>query len=227
MEYSPVLAVATALIEIWAGVWTLRGPGRKHILRTAAVMLFLLAGYQIAEAVLCTLSPTSTAIPQLAFIIVTCLPPLGLVLAAQLSSPEARWMRITAFTMLSAGMAIVIWIAVDGRFVSDSVCNVVYARYAHPVPRIRFYGWYYWLGLFGIVIFSFLGRRSSDSALSQRQLDLLLFGTLGFIVPAVITTRYIAPAEGALPSVLCHFALILALFVIALVRVERRSDSRS
>jgi len=225
MDYSPLLAVVTALIEIVAGIWTLRGPGRRHILRTSGVMLFLLAGYQIAEAVLCTLSPTSAVIPQLAFIIVTCLPPLGLILAAQLSSPEMRWMRITAFTMLSAGLAIIVWIAVDARFVSESVCDVVYARYTHPLPSIRFYGWYYWLGLFGIVLFSFLGRSRAEDPLQRRQLDLLLLGTLAFVVPGVVATRFIVPAEGALPSVLCHFALILALFVIALIRLERREGS--
>jgi len=162
--------------------------------------------------------------PQMAFIVVTWLPPLGLLLIAQLSPSQSQLNYAISYFMLAVALSIVIWIALDDRFVSDSVCNVVYAKYSTPMPRFQICSWFYWLGLLGMIVLSALGVRSSDNPDQQRLLKTVLLGSLGFIVPAVITNRFVPPAQGALPSVMCHFALVLAIFLARLIAVERRSS---
>ncbi len=221
MSYSPVLAVVTAVFEVTVAVWAVRGPGRRAVIRTTGAILFLLAAYQLVEVLVCTQLPAVGFSPRLAFIVVTWLPPLGLLLVAQLSGSLARMNYRVAYAMLAAALGIVVWIGVDIRFVSDSVCTVVYAKYANPSPRFLVYAWFYWIGLFGMVALSALDLVATRPQ-RNRPLEALLLGTLGFIVPAVICTHFVAPAQGALPSIMCHFALILAASLVLVVRTERR-----
>jgi len=225
MTYSPILATGTAIFEISVALWALRGPGRRPIIRTTSAILLLLAAYQLVEVMVCSRAPVYGFMPQMAFIIVTWLPPLGLLLIAQLSPSQSALNYAISYFMLAVAFSIVVWIAVDDRFISDSVCNIVYAKYSSPLPRFRIYTWFYWLGLFGMVVLSALGVRNSPHSDQQKLLKSVLLGSLGFIVPGVIVTHFVAPAEGALPSILCHFALVLAVFLARLISQERH-DSR-
>lgn len=225
MSYSPILAIATALFEITVAVWALRGPGRKPILRTTSAILLLLAAYQLVEVLVCSRAPVYGFMPQMAFIVVTWLPPLGLLLIAQLSPSQSTINYAISYFMLAVAFSIVVWIALDDRFVSDSVCNIVYAKYSNPLPRFRIYSWFYWAGLFGMVTLSALGLRNSPQSSERLLLKSVLLGSLGFIVPGVIVTRFVAPAQGALPSILCHFALVLAIFLARLISQEKRNGT--
>ena len=224
MTYSPALAIGTAIFEVSVAIWALRGPGRRPIIRTTSAILLLLAAYQLVEVLVCTQAPVYWFMPQMAFIVVTWLPPLGLLLIAQLSSTQAHVNYAISYFMLAVAFSIVVWIAFDDRFVTDSVCNIVYAKYSSPLPRFRIYSWFYWLGLFGMVVLSALGVRNSPHSGQQRLLKSVLLGSLGFIVPGVIVTHFVAPAEGALPSILCHFAVVLAIFLTRLITQERHDS---
>ncbi len=97
MTYSPVLAMVTAAFEIAAAVWVLRGPGRRAILRTTAAILVFLAGYQIVEVAICSAAPGYGFLPRLAFMVVSWLPPLGILLVALLlgpARPSGAWVRL-------------------------------------------------------------------------------------------------------------------------------------
>lgn len=224
MTYSPILAIGTAIFEVSVAVWALRGPGRRPIIRTTSAILLLLAAYQIVEVLVCSRAPVYGFMPQMAFIVVTWLPPLGLLLIAQLSPSQSQLNYAISYFMLAVALSIVIWIAFDERFVADSVCNVVYAKYSTPMPRFQIYSWFYWLGLLGMIILPALGARNSEDPDQQRLLRIVLIGSLGFIVPAVIITHFVEPAQGALPSIMCHLALVLAISLARLIAVERRND---
>ncbi len=132
MAYTSALSVMTALFEVTVGLWALSGPGRRDVVRPASVILFLLAIYQILEVLICAGSSVSAFLPQLAFINVTWLPPMGVLLATQLYSPVPRVARRYARAMLGLAAAFSGWIAFHPGFASDPVCQVVFARYSHP-----------------------------------------------------------------------------------------------
>jgi len=222
MDYSPGLALATALFEIAVAVWALRGPGDRSIIRTTAGILALLASYQIIEVSICANSAGAGFLPRLAFIAVTWLPPLGLLLIAKLHRPRSRMAYGNAYSMLAAAVGIVIWIVLDRGFVSSSVCSALFAHYTNPMPRFALYSGFYWLGLLGMIVHSGYGVKTCRDPHRRRLLFQVFAGTVVFVLPSLVVSRYMAPADGALPSVMCHFALILALFLTRLIYLERK-----
>ncbi|MCS7011406.1 MAG: hypothetical protein NZL98_08555 [Anaerolineales bacterium] len=225
MEYNPWLSIATATLEIGAGIWTLRGAGRKTILHATAAILFLLAGYQIIEAVLCTglLTVSESLLGRLAFVVVAWLPPTGLLLLARLSPWQKSFLRGYAYAMYLVCAALVLGIVLDPNFVTASVCLVVFARYTNPTPLYQAYGLFYQSSLFGLLIFSALATIAAEDRSSRRLLGQLLLGSISFIFPSMVVVSAFPIAEDALPSIMCHFALFLAFFLIKLVAVERES----
>jgi len=118
--------------------------------------------------------------------------------------------------------AIIAAIALDKNFVSESVCMVVFARYSTPTTLNAFYGFFYQTGLMSMLLISAFGVTQCHDDHQRQLLGQVLLGSIGFIFPALVTVSVIPIAEDALPSILCHFALVLALFLIRLVNIERQ-----
>ncbi len=223
MNYNPLLALATATLEVGAAVWVLRGPGRKPIIHTVSAILFFLAGYQIVEAIFCTGSPVTLAfLPRLAFMVVAWLPPTGLLLVAQLYPTKTRTLHYFAYAMFIFCGALVASIAVDKAFVTASVCAIVFATYANPTPLYQTYGLFYQSGLMSMLLISAYGVTICKDDHQRLLLGQVLLGSMAFIFPALATVAMIPIAENALPSIMCHFALLLALFLVRLVSIERK-----
>ncbi len=222
MDYSPGLAIATACFEISGAVWALRGPGERSIIRTTGAILLLLATYQIIEVSICSNVSAAGFLPQLAFIAVTWLPPLGLILIAKLYRPRSRMLYRNAYSMLAVALGIIVWIALDRGFVSISVCTAVFAHYTSATPRFMLYSGFYWLGLLGMILSSGYGVKTCGDCHRRCLLFQVFAGTLAFVVPSLLASYFVPPARGALPSVMCHFALLLAIFLTRLVYLERQ-----
>ncbi len=223
MNYNPILSIATATLEVGAAVWALRGPGRRPIVYTVSSILFFLAGYQIIEAIFCTGSPVTLAfLPRLAFMMVAWLPPTGLLLVARLYPTKTRTVYYFAYAMFIFCAALVASIAVDKAFVTASVCEIVFARYINPTPLYRTYGIFYQSGLMGMLLLPAYGVTICKDDHQRLLLGQVLLGSIAFIFPALVTVAVIPIANNALPSVMCHFALLLALFLIRLMSIERK-----
>lgn len=224
MNYSPILSVATATLEIGAAIWALRGPGRRYIIQPAATILLFLAGYQIVEAVFCTglLPLTGQLLPRMAFVVVAWLPPTGLLLVARLYPTTSRGFHRYAYAMYALCALLVAGIVMDKNFVSESVCMVVFARYTTPTTLNAFYGFYYQTGLMSMLLISALGVTTCHDDHQRLLLGQVLLGSIAFIFPALITVAVLPVSADALPSILCHFALALALFLMRLVNIERK-----
>jgi len=202
MDYSPGLAIATACFEIAVAVWALRGPGERSIIRTTGAILLLLATYQIIEVSICSNVSAAGFLPQLAFIAVTWLPPLGLILIAKLYRPRSHMLYRSAYSMLAVALGIVVWIALDRGFVSVSVCTAVFARYTTATPRFMLYSGFYWLGLLGMILFSGYGVKTCRDCHRRRLLFQVFAGTLAFVVPSLLASYLAPPARGALSCVI-------------------------
>jgi hypothetical protein len=223
MNYDPLLSIGTATLEIGAAVWALRGPGRKSIIYTTSAILVFLAGYQIVEAIFCTGSAVTLAfLPRLAFMIVAWLPPTGLLLVSKLYPTQKPTLRWYAYGMYLFCAALVLGIATDKGFVSATVCEIVFARYANPTALYQTYGMFYQSGLLGMLLLSAYGVTISDDRRQRLLLGQVLLGSIAFIFPALVTVAVIPVANNALPSIMCHFALLLALFLIRLIWIERK-----
>jgi hypothetical protein len=223
MNYNPILSIATATLEVGAAVWALRGPGRKPIIHTVSAILFFLAGYQITEAIFCTGSPVTLGVlPRLAFMVVAWLPPTGLLLVARLYPTKTHNLYYYAYAMFIFCGVLVASIAVDKAFVTTSVCEIVFATYTNPTPLYQTYGIFYQAGLFSMLLLSAYGVTICKDDHQRLLLGQVLLGSIAFIFPALVTVAVLPIADNALPSIMCHFAMLLALFFIRLVFIERK-----
>ncbi len=211
MTYSPALPLAAATLGIGAAVWAFRCLGRRTTLRTVScVLLLLLAAYQAIKVFVCIEPPVHPLLPRLAFLIIPWLPPISLLLLAQLSSPRSRAGEVASYALLGVASGLVLRISRALRFVTGSVRNIVFTKHATHGPRFLIHGWYDdWIGQLGIILLSAWGASRADHPVSAYQLGIFLVGTLSFAIPSTLGARFFRPAQEALPSILCPFALII------------------
>lgn len=226
MLYNPLLSLATAGLEVTAAVWALRGPGRRSIVQPCSAILIFLAAYQIVEAIFCSSNAAAefAFLPRLAFMVVAWLPPMGLLLVARLYPARNQGLHWFARGMFLFCLGLVLAIALNPEFVSASVCLIVFARYSNPTPLYQTYGIFYQSGLMSMLLISAHGVTICDERHTRLLLGQVLLGSIAFIVPALVTVAVIPVAEDALPSIMCHFALLLAFFLVRLVRIERHAS---
>jgi hypothetical protein len=223
MNYNPLLSIFTAAIEVGAAVWVLRGPGRKPIIYTVGSILFFLAAYQVIEAIFCTGSQVALAfLPKLAFMVVAWLPPTGILLVARLYPTKTRTLYYYANGMFVFCGVLVGSIAMDKAFVTASVCEIVFARYTNPTPLYQTYGIFYQTGLMSMLLLSAYGVTICKDDHQRLLLGQVMLGSIAFIFMALVTVAVLPIADNALPSIMCHFAMLLALFLIRLVHMERK-----
>jgi hypothetical protein len=223
MDYSPILAVLTGLFEAGAGTWVFisRSPGRKRILFPTGLIFLLLAGYQFAEVAVCR-SPEHTFWTQLAFLDITWLPPLGLWLGYQLSAPRLRWLKAVALADMALALAFSFWILAAPGAITTSVCQLVLARY-FPTGAFDFaYALFYQLSLLITIFGAAAGMSFAEDVIRRKHWANLQTGLLGFLLPALAVRILVAESDGILPSVMCHFAVVLAVSLFVLVLRERR-----
>ncbi|MBU0550043.1 hypothetical protein KKB55_07015 [Myxococcota bacterium] len=222
MIYSNQLALGTAFFELAAAAWALNGPGRRAVVRPAAGILILLAGYQLMEVLVCA-QPTNLTLARMAFADITWLPAMGVLLIARLIEGEEGRLNRFAQGMLSLAAALTLWILTDPLFVRGATCKAVFAFYAHPTPFYFGYGAYYQFGLAAMLVMAAYGMAKLDDKHTRLHLADVQVGTMAFLIPAMIYEIVALKAQGALPSVMCHFAIFLAVFITRLIARERQA----
>jgi hypothetical protein len=222
MEYSPILAAVTGIFEAGAAAWIFigRGAGRRRILFPAGLILLLLAGYQFAEVTICR-SPEHELWTQLAFLDITWLPPLGLWLGYQIGAPRMRWLRTAALADMALALSLSAWIIAAPAAITRSVCQMVIARYFPTAAFDIAYGSFYQLSLLLTVFAGAAAMSVLGEAAARKHWANLQTGLLGFLFPALAVRILIPETEGILPSVMCHFAIALAVSLVFVVLRER------
>jgi hypothetical protein len=219
--YSPALAIVTGVLEVAAGIYALAAPGRKAVLRTAAVLLILLAGYQFAEVLVCA-RPATPAFSRLAYFIITWMPPFGLWLAVACDGRRRKVLRTVAAAYFAAAAALCVWILADAGVITRSICELVIARYFVARPFDIAYGLYYQSALLWIVFGAGMAMAAAGDVVDRKHLASLQLGVLGFMAPALAVRMLFGGRGDLLPSVMCHFALVLAVSLVGLIVRERR-----
>ena len=224
MAYSPYLALLTAAIEIVAAVWTFTGKGRKNIITPIGLILILLAGYQIAEVFACA-NPDNVAAARIAFLDILWLPALGILLVKNVSNQSKTFLRYVSTGFFTAASCLALFIVFDPNFVNVSVCEIVFAHYDKPSPFYKLFALYYDTGL-AVIIFGAVAALAGMEDLIRRQhLADIQIGTLCFVLPAMAVQMMIPRLDDAFASIMCHFALVFAFFLIRVIRREKKLNA--
>jgi len=228
MTYSPILAVVTGLLEVAAAAWIFvrRGSGRRRILYPLGVILLLLAGYQFAEVAVCG-SPERKLWTQLAFLDITWLPPMGLWLGSRIAAPRARWMQIAALADMALALGFSVWILVAPEAMTRSVCQLVVARYFSKEAFEVAYGLFYQLSLLVTIFGGAAAMAVIEKTVDRKHWANFQTGLLGFLLPALAVRILVPETDGILPSVMCHFAVVLAASLVVIALRERAPAAKT
>jgi hypothetical protein len=224
MEYSPLLAFITGILEIGIAVFfIIRIRNKVYDAWIIILILFFLAGYQLLEAFNCS-GLFNGSLTRASFIDITWLPPLGILFIMRQNRNKIK-MAVSWFYFACALAFTVYYIAFDGS-VALRHCEYVMAIYDSAAISSTLYAIYYQSGMALLIILPFIQIPGTESTIRKKNLRDIQLGSLAFTVPSYILALISKLVMDALPSVLCHFALFLAIFLFRILyRISQEKSS--
>lgn len=212
--YSPNLALLTGFVELFAFVYFfLLFKNSESRLKSLTAILFFLAGYQLFEAYNC-LFPGHEFAVRLSFVDITVLPALGVYFAYLNAPVESKWQRAITFVFLGTGLFFVTYFLSKPSSVYLKSCQYFFATYTHPDGVFKYYGLYYQAGMFAMLMMGIRNMIYTSNLMQRKLMGDFLMGSMMFVIPSILITAFVTPYQGSMPSVMCHIALFLSLFII-------------
>lgn len=206
--------VATFALELVLAIYTVAKYKLNSKGRVIIALLICLAAFQLAEYFVCTSSSVAISSARVGFAAITLLPGLAFYLMALLTKPLSRKLTVLMLvaTLLIAGYFLVAPQAFDGY-----QCTGNYVMFQIGRRPAILYGLFY----FGLILFSilkgvrFLGTEPGHE--KARPVQWFIAGYAMFIVPVAVLTVFHPDTSRAIPSVLCGFAVTLAVVLVVKV----------
>jgi hypothetical protein len=215
--FSPPVMMATLVIEFTLAIYTVWRYKLNSPAKLITAMLVGLATFQLAEYFVCT-GVGSMAAPwsRVGFVAITALPPLGLHLMYVLAGKPGRQLVYGAYATMAAFMGFFLFSS--GTFTGHQ-CTGNYVIFQFSANITGTYSVYYFaLLLAGIGLgFRWANQLKAKGKTAARQLQTvqgLILGYLIFLVPSAISMSINPAVRRGIPSVLCGFAVLLALVLV-------------
>lgn len=214
--------IATCVIEVGLALYTLWRYELNKLTRLVVVLLALLAVFQLAEFQVCTGHESAVIWSRVGYIAITLLPPIGIQIVSTLRFGHGR--KNVVYAAFAAAAAFILYFVAIPQSIEGQRClgNYVFFQvnpHLTPLYGFYYYGW--------VLVGAFLALRHSRSVRELRRRQALYGFTVGyaaFLIPTV-TVNVINPATtNGIPSIMCGFAVILAL--IAALYVMPRGGTK-
>jgi len=213
--FSPAVMLATFFIEIILALvafWRYRTntTGKLSIVLLCCLALFQLAEYNVCET---PLGLDSITWARIGYVAITLLPPLGLHVAMTIARKMQP--RILGFAYASAVLFSGVFLfATDGLTSSACLGNYVIfdiARWAVWPFALYYYGW--------LLMTVWISWRFAAKLPKKRKFALysLAAGYAAFILPTTFVTIVDPTTIAGIPSIMCGFAVIVAIVLVGLV----------
>ena len=212
--FSPPVMLATLLIEFSLAAYVLI---RYHMTTATRLIASLLAGlatFQLAEYYVCTNSTGFTEQwSRLGFAAITLLPPLGLHLMHVLANkPNRRLVKAAYLTM--AGFTVFFLTAQNAFAGHQCTGNYVIFQFSNNVTgvySVYYFGWIAAAVALGLSWADQLKAKGKTALTRLRTVQALIIGYMVFMVPAAVAMMINPETRRGIPSILCGFAILLAL----------------
>jgi hypothetical protein len=209
--------VATMTIELVLACYTVWRYKMNEVVRLATVTLVMLAGFQLSEFFVCTGSVGHGVIwSRIGFAAITTLPPLGLNLMHLVAGKPNRRLVTTAYITMAGFIAF--FLAFPSVF-QNYQCTGNYVIFrlrpnAGGVYWVYYMGWIFISAALGVQWANeFMNKAGKAAKRKLQAIRGLIIGWLVFLVPTA-TANIVNPASrGAIPSVMCGFAVLFALIL--------------
>jgi hypothetical protein len=210
--FSPFVMILTAVIELGLLAHMLiRRRWSLNVLLASGMLLFL-ALFQIAEYGICEgLRLSDTTWARLGFASITLLPVVGTHLVYSIAGRK-NWKLLAALYAVTF-----VWIAafVFGSLMQAAICSGNYVIFDIKEP----WEGYYYLFYNGIILLAMVQAIRFSRMAKNRHIKMalhwLFLGYVSFTVPAAVIWFITDGADTALPSIMCGFAVIMAVLLAA------------
>ncbi len=201
--FTPEVMIATFIIEMILAVYVLVRYKMSSFSRSAAALVILLAGFQLAEYKICTDSDFLFW-PVFGFIMITILPVLGLRLIS-LVTKTRHFLNIGYLAMIS----FMVFFILSPQTNQNVMCGGNYIIFGTEERVAMLYAIYYFLFLFLGIFEVVRHERKETKNISYW----ILAGYLSFILPTGIVYLMSPATRQAVPSIMCGFAIFFALIL--------------
>ena len=177
-------------------------------------MIALLAAYQSMEFLMCQVGLQDSFYPFLAFVIISFLPPLNLLLA--LTFTRNRNIILKWFLIFIPAIAFsVYYLFVISKFAVTG-CTVLYASYHYPLGDL--FGAFYYLPILVSIILLIRFIPKADDKKKKLIAKVLLFGSIFISLPSLLGFTLIFVAGNysiisSIESIMCKFAFVYAIIL--------------
>ena len=208
--FSPPVMIATCVIEVGLALHTLWRYKMGAVSRLATLLLLFLATFQLAEFMVCRGVGDGLLWSRVGFAAITTLPPLGLHLTYAVAGAKRRWLLWPAYL---SGAAFLAFFSLIGRSIDGHACLGNYVIFQIAPGFGWLYGAYYYVWLIAALALGWRQLRCAEQRRKHRALAGLMFGYAIFLLPTT-TVNFLKPETmAAIPSVMCGFAVLLALML--------------
>lgn len=210
--FSPPVMIATFLVEMALVFYTLFFRKLNLSVRLGAILILCLAIFQLAEYGICeNLGLDNSTWAKIGFTSITLLPPLGVHLIYSIANKRAGPLVLASY----AGAVAWILAFLFGDIMTGAVCGGNYVIFRISEPFEGLYYIYYDSLLLATMGLSAIFARKVKTKKLRNALYTLVFGYGAFIIPSIMFSTFdkYGGVDSNLPSVMCGFAVILALFL--------------
>ncbi|MCL2085769.1 hypothetical protein FWH09_02450 [Candidatus Saccharibacteria bacterium] len=210
--FSPPVMLATFFIETFGAVYVFLRYKNTQITRIIIALLFCLGIFQLAEYFICE---GGIALPglvwaRIGYVAITLLPPLGISLAMAIARKRSRTGQVALY-VIATGF-IMYFLFVKNALVAE-ICAGNYVIFESNHSHIH-YGLYYYSLLMVGVWMCFNWAREAKEKNVRSALTWLGGGYLAFMLPTALVNIVEPATLAAIPSIMCGFAVVLALVLI-------------
>lgn len=224
--WNGIVSLFIACIELLLLINLLSFAEKNRFNLTAIIIVATLFAYQFAESLICMMGFDGSPFVYLAFVIISYLPPLGMMLVAALNNVKSKYLY---FLFLPPLFFTIYYRIIIDEFTLKG-CTVLYASYYYPLGDL--YGAFYYLPIIITIIWLINTIKKTTVPKTKTISAILLFGYIFTSIPVVIAFMLMAYNNYSLlsviESVMCKFAFVLALCLsFAAIYNSRKKNERN
>jgi len=188
---------------------------KNRLNKIGITMVALLASYQTMEFLMCQVELQNSFFPYFAFIIISFLPPLNLLIAltsAFANTPADKLTLVKILIFLPAISFAIYYTFIIPEFAVTN-CTVLYATYHYPLGDL--FGLFYYLPILVSIILLVVFVKKESNKKKRLVGKVLLSGAIFISIPPLLGFSLMFAGSyaviSAMESVMCKFAFVYAL----------------
>lgn len=213
MCFAPYISLSTFIIEFLLALFFLLKNPKDKVNRIIALLSFLLGLYQLNEFLICTTG--ANFFTRGAIIVTALLPAIGITYGLIMWRKKIRY--YWHLLIYSPTIFFVVMFSLPFYYQESAVCNSVFLTYPGTGLLGDFYGLYYLTYISAAAILFYFAASNNNNKYEKRLLHLGMLGMLIFTIPTFIFLQFLPALYISFPSVLCEFALLLAIELIIVI----------